>query len=710
MNATMGRSIIAALLCLGGAAFGADEIKWNGTSGKWSSTAIWDGGVVPGPDDIAGFPNGKSGTVEIDGDYTVYAVQVKQQDNGKEYPLTLTGAGSLVAKGSTFIVNQNRRLTIDGPSITCGLMNVGNALLVKSGCLSCTIKLNQNGNSAVPFTITGGIVSVKELSFTTAGSTLALTNATLLAGTITGTPLYAMSGGTFAVTNGGLTVASGVAEAHFDVDSFALAGSLSASSADTKIVFDRAVTIAAYADWGVDAANISSVTFAKSPTFATTDAADGETGRTLTIAGFGLASEYDSVSVAGAGTAYLQPAANVLRLDTIDVGAGAMLRLHRNSFVTVRARHVKMAAGSAITYRPAKVVFDMDSSDIADTAAVTLDMTSTSDNRLLAWSDLSGGAKPAFTCPDNASYSVRIAGPFAYVSKGATVAYDKTTCWTGGGNDFLWSTGSNWNGEVPDASGEVSYFYGDVKTVVTNDASRTVARLYFKSNGAYAFFGEPLSLSSAYTNTSQSAIYINDKCPVAIYNTIKKGSNKSTGLSFSCNYNDNTFIALMGEVALTNYIFRFSGDMRVGGTVNCASVVFDPKNNEPPCTVLSNGTIVVTAQAFVHEYGKGYDVRPGGLLDVRGGTWDWSIPVTNRIDGTLKLGATIGNTAATYFSGRGTIVLSGSAATEGTTFRTTEDFGGTIILPDDVVAKATSSGGATVYELKRRKGMVMVVK
>ena len=705
MNATIRSSIIAALLCLGGIALGADTINWNGTSGKWSSKDIWDGGVVPGPDEIAGFPNGTSGTVEIDGDYQVYAVYVKQNSsNSQEYPVTFKGAGTLVATNTTFIVNTARRFILNGPSIKAAQISVVKAVDVKSGTLGCSKLQCYEGSKT---TVTGGMLSAGELKVNSGVCVLAATNATVRLGTITGTPLFEMSGGSFAVTNGGLTVASGVSEAHFDVDSFALAGNLSASDADTRIVFDRAVTIGAYADWGVDSANISSVTFAKSPVFATTDAADGEAGHTITISKFELASEYDSISVAGAGTAHLQPAAD-MRFDTIDVGAGATLQLSRNSFVTMRARHVKMAAGSAIAYRPERILLDIDSSDIAATASASIDVSSTSDDRLLVWSDLSGGAMPVFSCTGNASYSIRIAGPFAYVTKGAAVSYAKPTCWTGGGDDFLWSTAANWNGTVAD--GAVAYFNGDNKTVITNDISRGIVRMIFSNNGAYSFFGEPLSLSSTVTNENNAPLNNTGKLPVAVYNTLMKGSAKATGLSFMSNYK--SFIALMGEVALTNFIFRFNGDMRVGGNVNCASVVFDEKKGglEPCCTILSNGTVVVTSQAFVSERGAGYDVRPGGLLDVRGGTWDWSIPVTNRIDGTLKLGAAIGNTAATYFSGRGTIELSGTATTEGTTFRTTEDFGGTIILPDDVVATKSSSGGATVYDLRRRKGMVVVVK
>ena len=44
----------------------ADEIKWNGKSGKWSDGSIWEGGTAPGETQLASFPNGKklTGTAE----------------------------------------------------------------------------------------------------------------------------------------------------------------------------------------------------------------------------------------------------------------------------------------------------------------------------------------------------------------------------------------------------------------------------------------------------------------------------------------------------------------------------------------------------------------------------------------------------------------------------------------------------------------------
>jgi hypothetical protein len=183
--------------------------------------------------------------------------------------------------------------------------------------------------------------------------------------------------------------------------------------------------------------------------------------------------------------------------------------------------------------------------------------------------------------------------------------------------------------------------------------------MHISENGAFAFFGEPIGLNSTTTNANNAPIYISGSLPVAVYNALSKTSNKATGLSF-VSYGD-TFMALMGEVALTNLIFRFSGDMPIGGNVNCANVIFDPKigSRHPSCTILPGAELVVTDQQEVQKEGIGYDVREDGVLDVRSGVWDWSVPVTNNVEGTLKIGAAFGNSSVSYFSGRGDIVLAG---------------------------------------------------
>ncbi len=709
MNTTM-RFALCAAVSLAAFALQAETVKWNGTSGNWSNGSIWEGGAAPGKEDIAFFRQNR-GTVTIDGDYEVYAVQV-QQHPSSENPVTLAGTGSLVATGSTFIVNTSRRLIIDGPAVTAALVKVVKAIDVKSGSLTCSTL--ESRAAGMTFSATGGKADIGTLNFSTYGGTIAMTNASVKIGTISGTPLWELSGGDLAVTGGGLTIASGVSEAHFDVDSFALGGDLSATDADTKVVFDRAVTVGAYADWSVDSTKISAVSFAESPTFATTDAADGETGRTISVSGMALVSDYDSVAVTGSGTAYLTPAASPFRLNTLSIGAGATLHQKFASIGFVLARRIEMGDGASMTFMPRYVSFETETSSIAPTASVLLDVSSTSSDRHQVWTDFSNGPKPSFSCSGNAAWSVHLAGPFAFVSKNGTVVDfgDKTTCWTGAGGNALWSTAGNWNGEVPSAAGKVAYFYDDNQTIVTNDTARTVARMYFKASaGSFAFFGEPIALNSVVTNEDNSPINLGGPLPVAVYNTISKSSAKATGLSFLSA--SRGFIALMGEVALTNHIFRFSGDMRVGGNVNCASVIFDTASSSTKpsaCTVLPGATVVATAQAFTQDKGIGYEVRPGGVLDVRGGIWDWAHPVTNRIDGTLKLGAAIGTTANTYFSGRGTIQLSGAAATPDTVLYTTRDFGGELVLPDGFRVKSEESGDVVAYTLSRRKGLVVEIK
>ena len=676
----------------------ADEIKWNGTSGKWSDGSIWEGGNPPSKDQTAGFSNGRKGTIEIDGDFQVHTVLVKQNgSNDNEYPVTFTGSGSLVATNATFIVNTKRRLVLDGPTLICNDIKIAKVLEIKNGTLFS--KKLRPWDVATVVSVTNGRIVADELSANYDGSLLAATNSVLMFGSVTKTHNYELSGGSFAVTNGGLKIASGVTEAHFDVDEFALAGNLDATEADVKVVFDRGVNIGAYADWSTGG-NIAEMCFAKSPVFNTTDAADNETNRIVTIKNFRLQSQYDSIAVSGRGTLVISPMDNPFRFETLLLNDGADLSINNNMYGLIRLSNLEMKPDSSISLAAGKASFEIDSTKIAPTASVEVREPSETNLRSLLWTDFSNGAKPTFICKENGAYSVRTAGPFAFAvgKDAASATKDKDTEWTGLGVDPNWTTVGNWMKSVPEGVGTegIAYFSGDTNTEITNDSARTIARMHISVNGAFAFFGESIGLNSPTINGNNSPIYNSGNLPVAVYNTLSKTSNKATGLSF-VTYGD-TFIALMGEVALTNHIFRFSGGMRVGGNVNCANVIFDPKFGlkHASCTILPGAELVATDQQEIQSEGVGYEVRDGGILDVRGGVWDWSIPVTNRIEGTLKLGAVLGSSSRLYFSGRGDIELSGDAL-EGTGSDVVVLGSNTVkIASDATFGKWTVDNGATL--------------
>ena len=672
MNTEPIRNFLALALCAAVSSTSlAAEIKWNGTSGNWSNPAIWDGGQVPGRNDTVSFPNGVrlTGTVKIDGDFEANSILVKQQDSSGEYPVTLSGSGSLSLIGDGSLVNQRRRLVIDGPQITAGGISVGNVLEVRNGTFRCgRLKSNRDG---MVFSVVNGTVSIETLSQEHAGCVFSMTNSEVRIGSVSGTPEYCLSGGGFAVTNGGIKIASGVAEAHFDVDRFSLAGHFGATDKGTKVVFDRPVTIGAYANWSTSSTrdvDLAEIKFAGGVVFDTADVADGETAREIGIYNFKVGSMYDSVSVSGPGRTFLRlfaPSGGIVppaKIGNLVVGESSTLEVHCNRLIAVKAANLSMAENAKIVCRPDKVSFEMESSNIDPTASLTADAEGINEARFLLWTDFSSDAKPRIVCSGNEAYSVLTAGPFAFIANGAKKTLGNATEWTGAGSDAYWSTAGNWNGEVPNSGGKVAYFLTDTKTEITNDSDRTVMRMYFNSNGAFAFFGKQLTLNSVYTNAEKSVVYNSGSLPVAIYNTLNRGNTKATGLSFVSA--SRAFLALMGDIPLENRIFRFSGDVRVGGTVNCANIIFDPTWNSEKnssCTILSGGEIVATAQSEIQKFGTGYDIRPGGVLDVLGGVWEWSVPVTNHIDGTLKLAARFGLGSVACFSGRGGIVLGGDA-------------------------------------------------
>jgi hypothetical protein len=672
----------------------ADEIKWNGKSGKWSDGSIWEGGTAPGETQLASFPNGRklTGTVEIDGDYRVNSLYLKQQDNSGEYPVEFTGSGS-ISVAAQLLINQNRKLILNGPSIEAGTVSVGNRLEINGrSSLSCgTLKSSQEG---MTLSVNDGVIAADKLTISDESCHVAATNADIRIGTVSGTPSYSLCGGVFAVTNGGLTIASGVDEAHFDVNEFALAGTLDAADTDVKVVFDRAVTIGAYGNWSTGA-NIAEVNFAASPVFNTTDAADNETGRTVTIKNISMQSKYDSIVVSGCGTLAISQKDNPFRLESLLLNEGAGLSVKNNSYGVISLVNLEMKSDSSISLTAGKASFEIESTKIAPTASVKVDEPSATDKRYLLWTDFSNGAKPTFVCKEDGAYSVRTAGPFAFaVGKDAAATKDKDAEWTGLGADANWGTIGNWNKSVPESG--VSYFSGDTNTEITNEVSRTITRMHFSQNGAFAFFGEPIGLNSTTINANNAPIYNSGSLPVAVYNALSKTSNKATGLSF-VGYGD-TFMALMGEVTLTNLIFRFSGDMRIGGNVNCANVIFDPKigSRHPSCTILPGAELVVTDQQEVQKEGIGYDVREDGVLDVRSGVWDWSVPVTNNVEGTLKLGAAFGTSSKSYFSGRGDIVLAGEKLQANGAEAVVVGSNTVIAAADTVLGKWSVDDGATL--------------
>ena len=370
MNPESIRNFLALVLCasVSSSAF-ASEIKWNGTSGNWSDARIWDGGQVPGRDDTVSFPNGVklTGTIKIDGDFEANSILVKQQDGSGEYPVTLSGTGSLSLIGDGSLVNQRRRLVIDGPQITTGGISVGNALEVRNGTFRCgRLKSNRDG---MVFSVVNGTVSIETLSQEYAGCVFSMTNSTVQIGSVSGTPEYCLSGGSFAVTNGGIKIAPGVAEAHFDVDHFALGGYFGATDEGTKVVFDRPVVVGAHADWTTSSTKeveLSEIEFSGGVAFDTADAADGVTARNIRIYNFKVGSMYNPVSVSGPGRTFLRlfaPAGGIVppaKFGNLAVGEASTLEVHCNRLIAVKAANVSMADNAKIVCRPDKVSFEIE--------------------------------------------------------------------------------------------------------------------------------------------------------------------------------------------------------------------------------------------------------------------------------------------------------------------------------------------------------------
>ena len=80
----------------------ADTYRWIGGDGSWGDKDNWrndtkklDGESCPGAGDIVQFWSGKSVSVTVDGDYSVYMLELMTGTQGKADTVVFTGDGSL---------------------------------------------------------------------------------------------------------------------------------------------------------------------------------------------------------------------------------------------------------------------------------------------------------------------------------------------------------------------------------------------------------------------------------------------------------------------------------------------------------------------------------------------------------------------------------------------------------------------------------------
>ena len=315
-------------------------------------------------------------------------------------------------------------------------------------------------------------------------------------------------------------------------------------------------------------------------------------------------------------------------------------------------------------------------------------------------------------------YSVRWVGGCAYYSNGTknygTSALDGY--WIGAESGY-WSNNANWGNGVSTRSWYPGVFYGETRTVVTNDANNVIAAYLWQRPGApFIIRGNQISVGRGSQGGDTASIF-NDavfpfilECHIVPYNT----DNLLTMNRASNGYGS---VVLRGGFTVPGQ-FKPAGFNSIGGTCSCAELVFAEAKVAMPIscasasastvskkhtelTALSNCTLTVSNQQTANSAAGSLWIDEGASVTVNG-TWDWNdFSPEHQVNGLLDLNATVGGNATQGFYGRGLLKVKDTDGSDGATMKIGE--GITLVptaaswgtMPLDVASSATISNDSS---------------
>lgn len=407
---------------------------------------------------------------------------------------------------------------------------------------------------------------------------------------------------------------------------------------------------------------------------------------------FNAPSEFATESLTVRGNPTLAGAGN-MTLGCLDVGAGATYNISGY----IRTETLSVGAGGTVNITAAanganRLELDDEGGSTIDEAAnftVTIPSTLAAGRYIVFFTANTDSAiARRFTIVGEAhGFELEVVGGCVIATSHPATTTDAT--WQGTVDGQV-SNRANWkNGVIPyDKSGSsaIVVTLGQTENMVLSNDYNTVfgttwkvVRFNSQVSLPFVLTGEKIAVSGGAYVHPNAMFYNSGSAPFYVDADVnQKAEFSAVGAGQGYVY--------FGKTADLTDILDVIGDVRVGGTVRAKNVVMrdgkiDDTNTDgssvshsrrSELTVCRGGVVTVSNQEWT-QYAGTFRVNEGARLTVSNGVWEWStrtkkysddfvvVPPTNRIDGTLELGAAFGGTLPISFSGKGTIRLFNAA-------------------------------------------------
>ena len=279
-----------------------------------------------------------------------------------------------------------------------------------------------------------------------------------------------------------------------------------------------------------------------------------------------------------------------------------------------------------------------------------------------------------FDTPLPSGWQVVTKGTTAYLGDGTVIgltdAQMTTRCYWMGVNGGLWNDSGNWtlksgNPYVPGNNvSDWAYFAGNRQLSVTNDYPK---KCWFRNliaqdgAGPYTISGNPIYM--VYPNSwglGNASVQNLSSFPLMVESQLQKEPYSYTKESFFYVAADTEApIVMTGGGNLTNAVFAFHGDVRVGGTWDAIGLYpYGVGGRVNRLTLLPGADFSVFDQGSNQTVKAFYHICNGAVMTVAGQCWVWSQDENiHFVDGELNVSCPMQTAARQTFRGAGVINL-----------------------------------------------------